>query len=191
MAVLKNSTPEGAIAVQHFWFLELMPEQWFSSSDELDHLIADRFGELFEQAIRGELDHWAETPRGLLALVIVLDQFSRNIHRGDGKAFAQDEKAQKLTMEAIEAGTDERLGMDERQFLYMPLMHAEDRELQALGVAKFEALANSAAGVTEFAHKHKDIIDRFGRFPYRNPMIGRASTPEEQAFIDEAGNPFS
>ncbi|MEM7664634.1 MAG: DUF924 family protein [Pseudomonadota bacterium] len=191
MAALKESTPEGAIAVLHFWFLELMPEQWFSSSDELDQGIAERFGGLLEQAKRGELDHWAETPRGLLALVIVLDQFSRNIHRGDGKAFAQDKKAQKLTLRAIETEMDERLGMDERQFLYMPLMHAEDRELQVLGVTKLEALANSAASVTEFARKHQDIVDRFGRFPYRNPMIGRASTPDEQAFIDEAGNPFS
>ncbi|MEM9502230.1 MAG: DUF924 family protein [Pseudomonadota bacterium] len=191
MTTIPQAVPEVALSVLHFWFLELMPENWFSSSDKVDRLIAERFGDLLERAERGELDHWTETPRGLLALVIVLDQFSRNIHRGSGKAFAQDAKAQQLTLQAIETEMDERLGMDERQFLYMPLMHAEDREQQALAITKYETLAESAAYVIGFAHKHRDIVERFGRFPYRNPILGRDSTPEEQAFIDMAGNPFS
>ncbi|WP_298466199.1 DUF924 family protein [uncultured Erythrobacter sp.] len=183
--------PEDALSVLQFWFLELMPENWFSSSQELDQQIARRFGHLLVQAGSGEIDHWAETPRGRLALVIVLDQFSRNIHRDTGAAFEQDRKAQELSLDAIENGEDERLSIDERQFLYMPLMHAEDRHLQAICVKKFEALVDRAVHVAGFARKHRDIVERYGRFPYRNPMLGRESTPDERAFIDHQGNPFS
>ena len=185
------SLPDAAREVLAFWFLDLMPKDWFSSSDGLDRTIASRFGDLLEQAKRGDLEHWATSPRGTLALVIVLDQFSRNIHRGSGEAFAQDPAAQKLTLDAIETCADEKLGLDERQFLYMPLMHAEDRELQALAMEKYQALANRAAEVVGFAEKHREIVERFGRFPYRNPMVGRTSTPEEEAYIADEGNPFS
>lgn len=187
----EQGLPQDALAVLQFWFLELMPENWFSSSNAIDEAIAVRFGAVLERAKTGALDEWRFTPRGRLALVIVLDQFSRNIHRGQGEAFAQDHKAQGLVLEAIATGEDERLGLDERQFLYMPLMHAEDGGLQAIALERYAALAKSAAAITDFARKHSVIIKQFGRFPYRNPMIGRASTPDEQAFIATEGNPFS
>lgn len=183
--------PESALKVLRFWFLELTPEQWFSSSEALDAQIAERFGSLHQRAANGDLDDWSSVPRARLALIIVLDQFSRNIHRSSGKAFAWDGKAQELAVQAISLCEDDNLGLDERQFLYMPLMHAEDRELQTLAVEKYQALAESAARVTDFAHMHRDIVDRFGRFPYRNPLLGRESTAEETAFINDQGNPFS
>lgn len=185
------SLPAEARKVLEFWFLDLMPADWFQQSDSLDARIADRFGSTLDQASTGALDHWAQTARGRLALIIVLDQFSRNIHRGTGQAFAHDRRAQSLALAAIEHGEDETLGLDERQFLYMPLMHAEDRDIQAMSVELFEALVASARNILAFAHQHRDIVDSFGRFPYRNLVLGRDSTPAERAFVQSEGNPFS
>ena len=186
----REPTPKQALDVLQFWFIHLQPADWFSSSSETDAEITSRFGETLDDAASGALDHWAQTPQGLLALVIVLDQFSRNIHRGSGKAFANDAKAQGLTLQAMAAGTDLKLGMNERQFLYMPLMHAEDLEMQEMGIAKYESLAETAAGVTGYCVHHRDIIAQFGRFPYRNAVLERATSAEEQAFLDKEGNPF-
>ncbi|MDJ0641745.1 MAG: DUF924 family protein [Erythrobacter sp.] len=183
--------PEEARSVLRFWFVDLMPENWFSTSEPIDETIAQRFADLHGRAASGDLDDWTGTPRGTLALIIVLDQFSRNIHRTSGKAFACDEKAQSLAVSAIRKEFDERLGLDERQFLYMPLMHAEDRDLQALALEKYEALARSAQEIVGFARMHHSIIERFGRFPYRNPLLGRESSDGERAFIEKDGNPFS
>ncbi len=185
-----SALPERAMEVLQFWFVELLPENWFGSSDEIDRQIENRFGALLAQASEGGCDDWADSPRGLLALVIVLDQFSRNIHRDSARAYAQDEAAQDLVLKAIDKGWDDKLGLDQRQFLYMPLMHAEDRELQRLCVQKFEALEKSAREITGFAERHRDIVERFGRFPYRNEVLGRSSTEEEREFIEEKGNPF-
>lgn len=173
-----------------FWFLDLLPEHWFGSSPDIDAVIKERFGATWSQAAAGELDHWAQTPRSLLALVIVLDQFSRNLHRESAQAYSQDERAQALVRDAIENGWDEKLGMDERQFLYMPLMHAEDLALQKMGVERFEALAQTASSVIEYAERHREIIERFGRFPYRNLVMDRETTKLEADWIKEHGNPF-
>ncbi|WP_299192375.1 DUF924 family protein [uncultured Erythrobacter sp.] len=189
-ALPNGTVPAEAMEVLHFWFLELMPENWFGSSDDVDRAIADRFSSTLSDASEGKCAHWAETPRGLLALVIVLDQFPRNIHRGTALAFAHDRAAQILVAKALDMGWDKKLGMDERQFLYLPLMHAEDRDLQQLCVEKFEALASSASGIVGFAERHRDIVARFGRFPYRNDLLGRDSTLEERDWIAENGNPF-
>lgn len=183
--------PHKAREVLEFWFLELTPADWFTQSDELDASIAERFGKVLEQAAQGSLDHWADTVRGRLALIIVLDQFSRNVFRGTANSYAQDRRAQSLTLAAIESGEDENLGINERQFLYMPLMHAEDLQLQALSVKKFADLVASAERIAAFAKDHREIIDRFGRFPYRNAQLGRKNDSEERAFIEEEGNPFS
>ncbi|MEM6475660.1 MAG: DUF924 family protein [Pseudomonadota bacterium] len=188
---IRKPIPKQAFEVLQYWFLELQPADWFSSSSEIDAEIASRFAKTLDEAAAGTLDHWAETPQGLLALVIVLDQFSRNIHRGSGEAFANDAKAQALTLQAIETGADAKLGMNERHFLYMPLMHAEDLKMQDMGIAKYESLAETAAGVTGFCVHHRDIIAQFGRFPYRNAALNRASSAEEQAFLDKEGNPFA
>jgi uncharacterized protein (DUF924 family) len=178
-------------AVIDFWFRELTPAQWFEGGDpSLDDLIRRRFGDLLVQALAGGLDDWAGSPRGRLALIIVLDQFPRNIHRGLGESFAGDAHAQTLTLEGIAAGLDKGLNLAERQFFYMPLMHAEDVALQKQCVAQFEALKQEVEGVLGFATSHAAIIERFGRFPHRNDMLGRTSTPDEAEFILAEGRGF-
>jgi len=122
--------------------------------------------------------------------VIVLDQFSRNIHRGTASAFAQDEVAQGWVHRALNAEWDDELGMDERQFLYMPLMHAEDRDMQEFAVEKFEKLVDRARYVLDFAKRHRDIVQDYDRFPYRNEVLRRESTAEEREFVEKQGNPF-
>jgi uncharacterized protein (DUF924 family) len=167
-----------------FWFRELTPKQWFTDGGpELDERVRARFGALVAAARRGALDHWATSPRGRLALILVLDQFPRHLFRGTADAFASDARAQALTREGIDAGMDEELTLAERQFFYLPLMHAEDREVQALSVERFTALRDAAQAALGFAVDHRDVVARFGRFPHRNAALGRASSAEEQAFL--------
>lgn len=169
--------------VLDFWFREVGPHGWFEAGAKLDPVVRERFGPLHAEATRGALDDWARTPLGRLALVIVLDQFPRHIHRGDARSFADDPAALRLAREAVEAGIDEQLSMSQRHFLYMPLMHAEDPTMQALSIARFTALRDFAEFVLDFAHGHAREIERFGRFPGRNAALGRASTPEEEEFL--------
>ena len=172
--------------------------KWFTKDDAFDREIASRFGETLELAARGALDGWKTTPRGRLALVIVLDQFSRNVFRGQPRAFAQDARACACAEEAIAAGDEHVLAVFERYFLYMPLMHAEDLSLQRECVARFERLRDDAPpdlreyllGGLDYARRHAEIIERFGRFPHRNAVLGRASTPEELAFLEQPGSSF-
>jgi uncharacterized protein (DUF924 family) len=169
-----------------FWFSELTPEQWFRYGKALDGAVRARFGALLERARRGELEDWAKTPSGRLALIILLDQFSRHIFRGTPDAFAADAKAVALTLDGIALGMDAALPTSaQRLFFHMPLMHAEDGNLQALCVEKLAALGDGeiAEGAQAAAREHAEVIARFGRFPHRNGILGRASTPEEEAFI--------
>jgi uncharacterized protein (DUF924 family) len=167
-----------------FWFRELTPQQWFADGGpELDERVRARFGALVAAARRGALDHWATAPRGRLALILVLDQFPRHVFRGAADAFASDATAQTLAREGIDAGMDEELALSERQFFYMPLMHAENREVQALSVERFTALRDAAQAALGFALDHRDVVEQFGRFPHRNAVLGRASSAEEQAFL--------
>jgi uncharacterized protein (DUF924 family) len=159
---------------------------WFAGGPELDSEITERFGHVLEQARRGELDHWADTPRGRLALIIVLDQFSRHIHRGTTMAFAADSKAQQLTLAGLAAREDERLAFSQRHFFYMPLMHAEDEQLQQLSLDRFAALKAFAENLLQFAQGHSDEIARYSRFPLRNAALGRQSCAEELAFLETA-----
>ena len=177
------------LPVLDFWFRELSPRQWFSGGADLDATVGERFGARLQQAKQGGLDAWTRTPHGRLALIVLLDQFSRHIFRGKADAFAQDSKAQKLAVEGIRAGEDLPLTAVERQFFYMPLMHAEDAKLQALSVEKFSDLKNESA--LDFAKWHRSIIERFGRFPYRNATLGRASTTEEAVFLASKENRFA
>jgi uncharacterized protein (DUF924 family) len=171
---------------------------WFGGGPELDAKIRERFGALLERAKRGELDGWAKDARGRLALIILLDQFSRNVYRGTPEAFAQDEKALELARSAFDAGTYDRADAFDRLFASLPFSHAEDLEAQKravrISVQSFRAAPPHCkkflAGATDFARKHIDVIARFGRFPHRNATLGRASTEEELeylAFLKEAG----
>lgn len=173
-------------------------ERWFAKDDALDREIEERFGPTLEAGARGELSAWKATPRGRLALVVLFDQFSRNVFRGQPRAFAQDGLARDLSLEAIAAGDEGDLGLVERQFLYMPLMHAEDVDLQRQCVAAFTRIRDRASGelrayfdnAIDFAVRHADIVERFGRFPHRNAILGRASTPAETAFLTQPGSSF-
>ncbi|AYK18615.1 DUF924 family protein [Aeromonas veronii] len=172
---------------------------WWGKSSETDALLASRFGEQAEAAAEGSLAHWADLPSGRLALILLLDQLPRNIHRGTPAAFAQDPLARDLCLKGLSIGADKSLSPLERVFFYLPLEHAESREQQARSVALFEALAAEQAGTpaqatfagfTDFARRHQVIIERFGRFPHRNDILGRTSTPEEAAFLQQPGSGF-
>lgn len=176
--------------VLDFWFRELQPSHWFQGGKSLDQVIADRFGGLVEQAHEGGLQDWADTALGRLALIIVLDQFSRNVYRGSPKTWAMDEACQRLVVDGIEAGMDETLAASQRHFFYMPLMHAEDPALQALSVDRFTALRDQATAVLDFALEHAECIRDFGRFPYRNEVLGRETTREEAEYLASDRNPF-
>ncbi|MGY4025292.1 DUF924 family protein [Aeromonas rivuli] len=168
---------------------------WWGKSRDTDLLIRQRFGALAEQASAGTLAHWAEVPTGRLALILLLDQLPRNIHRGTPGSFAQDAKALALTLAGLSLGADKALSPLARVFYYLPLEHAEQREHQARSVALFDALAaeqpgSTFAGYLDFARRHQVIVDRFGRFPHRNAILGRPNTTEESAFLTQPGSGF-
>jgi len=172
---------------------------WFGDGRKYDAEIGARFGALYGRAAGGGLEAmWAESPRGRLALIVLLDQFSRHIHRGSGSAFAQDPAAQRLAVDGIERGLDRALIPAARSFFYLPLEHAEDISLQRLSVESFRRLCDYVAppwrkdyeSFLDYAQRHHDIIARFGRFPHRNDALGRESTPEEIEFLKQPGSSF-
>ncbi len=175
-------------AVIDFWFGEIEPAQWWKADPAFDALIAERFADLHAQAARCELFGWRATPAGRLAEIIVLDQFSRNLHRGSALAFANDPLALGLAQEALAAGADRPLPIEQRVFLYMPYMHSESRLVHTVAEALFRDYA--PASNHDFELRHKAIIDRFGRYPHRNAVLGRASTDEELRFLTEPGSSF-
>ncbi len=185
-----------------FWFgepasdaaaLGVKMRRWYQGGPELDRAIQDRFGALVAQAVAGELDGWAETTRGRLALIILLDQLTRSVYRDDPRMYEGDARAQRLAVEALDRGLERELPTEERSFLIMPLLHAEDLALQERVVAEMERLIAAAetwqrpifSMGQEQARKYRDVIARFGRFPHRNAILGRASTPEEQTFLQD------
>lgn len=172
-----------ATDVLKFWFEDIEQSSWFRKDAAFDSALEKRFGALLERAKAGELDNWHETPQGSLALIIVLDQFSRNIHRDSGRAFEADGKALQLTLEGIERGFDEELSLEQRSFYYLPLRHAEDLLMQQLGLKKTRELNAAGYGSDKFALNHLELIERFGRFPHRNRVLGRPNTPEEDAYL--------
>ena len=173
-------------------------DMWFKNGADYDTEIFSRFGSDYFRAVDGEFNSWAESPRGRLALIILLDQFSRHIHRGGAEAFAQDEKAQQLCIEGISAGDDQNLHPVERSFFYLPLEHAEDLERQNLAIEAYSQLIQDVPEqyrqplevALEWAQKHHYVIERFGRFPELNEILGRESTEEEIAFIKEGEYSF-
>jgi len=168
--------------VIHFWFDELAEAHWFARSDDIDAQIRDRFLTLHERLVTND-GLVVNAPRPMLAAVIVLDQFSRNMFRGTPRAFATDSIARRLSRTAIEQGFDSAMKRQERLFLYLPFEHSEDRGDQALSLHLFERIGDEEW--TRYAMAHKVIIDRFGRFPHRNAVLNRPSTADEIAFLQE------
>ncbi|MHB1351747.1 MAG: DUF924 family protein [Thiobacillus sp.] len=171
---------------------------WFGKAPENDAAVTERFAPTLDQAARGVLDAWAKTPRGRLALVIVLDQFPHHVYRGRREAFAHDGQALALSLAAVASGEDRELAPIERVFLYLPLEHAESLALQEQAVSLFEALAREAAPAEralfddflDYARRHREVVARFGRFPHRNAILGRAPSPAEIEFLERPGSGF-
>ena len=171
-------------AVLAFW-REAGPDKWFKKDNAFDAAIRERFLSTYEAAAKGELGHWETTPEHALALTIALDQFPRNMFRGGARAFAADPIARAVADRAIVRGFDQATALNDRQFFYLPFEHSEAIADQERCCALFRATGD--AELTKWAELHADIIRRFGRFPHRNAVLGRATTPEEQAFLDSGG----
>lgn len=190
------SLPCAASQVLAFWFgdgPEDVPRKvWFAKDDEFDRVCRERFAASHAAASAGELDHWQDTPAGALALIVLLDQLSRNIHRGTAAAFAQDARALAVARSAVERGFDRQLTPLRRMFVYLPFEHSEDRADQARSVALFESLRGNPwlDEAIDYAHRHQAVIDRFGRFPHRNAILGRESTAAELEYLATPGSGF-
>lgn len=213
---MHSASPTVAAELLTLWFGDLQAPSpahqaaWFASSPDYDRMLSERFGRHIEQALGGQLDAWAETPRGALALVLLLDQLPRNVFRGDARAFAGDAAARRHARDAIDAAFDTQLPPFARVFLYMPFEHSESRADQVLSVALFTRLAGVEAAVVTpdasrragaeststlssflaHARAHADIVHNFGRFPHRNAILGRTSSAAELAFLARDGRRF-
>jgi len=191
----------------HWWFgqgtsaTEIAAEKqrlWFGYRPQQDAEARERFGALVEQALNGDLQDWAELPEGWLALVLLLDQLPRMIHRDTPRAFASDERAQQLVRDGLAHGGDMLLSPIQRVFIYLVLEHAENLAVQDLAVAHFTALRDIAAeheqalfrDFLDYAERHREVISRFGRFPHRNAILGRDSSDAEQSFLQQPGSSF-
>ena len=180
---------EQAGEVVAFWFVETRPRQWFAKDAAFDELVRDRFLGLTRQALAGELDAWSTEPTGGLALVLLLDQFPRQIWRDTAIAFAGDPQALALSLRAVEEGwLEEEVEQARRQFWLMPLMHSEDLAVQEIALPLFERFSDPCTA--DFARRHRDVIARFGRFPHRNAALGRVSSADELAFLQTPGSRF-
>jgi uncharacterized protein (DUF924 family) len=193
--------------ILHYWFGNVeettLPSKereqiWFGGDEATDKEIKDKFYPDFMKSINGGFDDWCETPRGCLAVIIMLDQFSRHIYRGTGKAFEQDHRALQHCLAGIDQQHDHMLSLIERVFFYFPLMHSENAEMQSLSLRAYEMLVTLSfpevrpvyEKFLDYAIKHNEIISRFGRFPYRNERLGRKSTPQEEEFLKNTGSVF-
>ena len=172
----------------HFWFEAIEPRQWWVKDTEFDALIKRRFAAVHAQASAGKMAHWREHDEGRLAEIIVLDQFSRNMFRDEPRAFAFDQQALALTKAAVKAGCHQRLEQAKTNFLLMPFMHSESVEEHQAALHLFEQHASE--NTLDFEHKHRAIIERFGRYPHRNAILGRESSKEEIAFLSQPGSSF-
>jgi uncharacterized protein (DUF924 family) len=181
--------PDQAGEVLAFWFVETRPRQWFGKDAAFDGLVRERFQGLTRQALAGDLDAWSMEPPGGLALVLLLDQFPRQIWRDTAMAFAGDPQALVLSLKAVERGwLEAEPEQARRQFWLMPLMHSEDLAVQEAALPLFERFSDSRTA--DFARRHRDVIARFGRFPHRNALLGRVSSAEELAFLQTPGSRF-
>jgi uncharacterized protein (DUF924 family) len=181
----KSINPE---VVLNFWFDPEVEPFWFKKNLDFDQTIKQRFLNIYQQAIAGALNHWRNNARGTLALVIVLDQFPRNMFRNTPQAFATDHQAAELTKYALKNNYEKILSTEEQAFLYMPLMHSESQTDQGQCVKLFTQLGKEDN--LKFALKHQEVINRFGRFPHRNQILSRESTAVEQEFLTQPGSSF-
>ena len=190
--------PARSQEVLDFWFDPAHVAHWFAADASFDARIGERFGTTTKQAVQGQSDHWAASPDSWLALLILLDQFPRNLYRGSAGAWAADVKAQRVALSGLDDGFDQFLPPLQRVFAYLPLEHAEDPGLQQRSVSLFEALHASAppaqraryADFLDYARRHCEVIARFGRFPHRNAALGRASSLDEKVYLAEPGAGF-
>jgi len=188
MLDMTMTTLATASQVLDFWFVRSSPKQWFGKDPAFDQAMLTEFADTQVAAHQGELWTWRDTPQGRLAEVIVLDQFSRNLYRHDARQFASDPMALALAQEAIRVGDDQHLSQTERLFLYMPFMHSESRLIHQQAVQLFTALG--LPDNLDYEYRHQAIIERFGRYPHRNAILGRESTPEELAFLQQPNSSF-
>jgi len=202
----KYLLPDRAESILTFWFgtdptRPVSPERrriWFGGAPETDRQIRDRFLEDLSRASSGACSEWPRTPRGALAMLLLFDQFPRNIFRGTPEAYAFDPGARKICLEGLSEGIDGDLEIVERAFFYLPLEHSEDLALQDRSVALFQKLLDEAGpdlaetcrGFLDYALRHREIIERFGRFPHRNQVLGRTSTEKEKIFLTQPGSSF-
>jgi len=177
--------PEDVLA---FWFEESSPKQWFSKDNDFDLKIKTRFGDSINAALAGQLDRWADDTDSCLALIIILDQFTRNVFRDTPRAFSGDEMALALSLRCEERGYLNHDNQNYRHFMLMPMMHSEDIIIQDKSLPLFASASNEMTH--EYAVKHRDIIARFGRFPHRNAILGRPSSEEEITFLQQPGSSF-
>jgi len=173
------------IEVLDYWLGEVGPEGWYAGGEMLDGEVRERFADLWQAANEGGLEHWAEGTVGTLAYLILCDQMARNMHRGKAEAFATDPRARAAARRALAEGWDMAAPEPERQFFYMPFEHSEDMADQDLSVSLLSERLSSEPEMALHARAHREVIARFGRFPFRNAALGRETTPEEAAFLAE------
>lgn len=178
----------GSEDIIEFWFSEIKAESWFKKDAVFDQLLSSRFGALIQSASQAELYTWRDSAEGRLAEVIVLDQFSRNVFRDTPKAFGSDPLALALAQEAVASGVDQQLEPEKRTFLYMPYMHSESLVIHDQAVDLFTKSGNERT--LDFEMRHREIIEKFGRYPHRNKILGRASTVAEIEFLTQPGSSF-
>lgn len=185
--------------ILHFWFGQpdepsygKQLEFWFTKKSDFDQEVRTHFLKNYEQAVAGQLDHWQKSPKSCLALILLLDQFPRNMFRSTAQAFATDPQALSSAQHAVANGFDQKLLAVERWFIYLPFEHSENLEHQHQCVELFATLSNDpvSAATIDYALRHRSVIERFGRFPHRNKILGRATTPEEAEFLKQRGSSF-
>lgn len=184
-----HSDKEIISGILKFWFEDISPESWFKKDIAFDDQLKQRFGSLVEQALAGQLDKWADHGEGRLALILLLDQMTRNIYRDTPKAFAGDDMACALSMRSVAEGhLEAEDDINKRHFLLMPMMHSEDIHIQKQSLPLFKTFTMPMT--YDYAVKHHDIVERFDRFPHRNSILGRPSTDEESEFLKQPGSSF-
>lgn len=174
--------------VLEFWYRPDNKSKWFLKDEDFDNELREKFYDIWLKGCEGLLSDWRETLEGRLAEIIVLDQFSRNLCRGKASSFTQDKMALVLAQEAIRKDGFYEMGMEERKFILMPFMHSESKQIHDRSIILFEELGDS--GSRDYAYKHKEVIDKFGRYPHRNQVMGRISTKDEIEFLKKPGSSF-